>query len=174
MTIDFSNTKIPVFPDVNDTPIEPTATGAGNGSHLIQQYNNLVNSVEVVINDLQDSITDLISSNWEIVEDDYVASSNDKIVFNTNQPIVGKNIYYLYLPNNPTSGNTVSFINTNPSIQIEIKLATEEILFEGTYLARLYLADQYIEHKLIYVPNIGWISTNSDNYLKEPSARYNT
>lgn len=45
---DLSNLKIPVFTGINDTPVAPIATKAGNGSHLISKFNSLVETVEQI------------------------------------------------------------------------------------------------------------------------------
>lgn len=49
---DFSSRKVPVFPGINDIPVQPTAELAGNGSDLINRYNNLVQDLESEFNQL--------------------------------------------------------------------------------------------------------------------------
>ena len=46
MTEAFSANKIQTFTGINDVPVAPTATAAGNGSHLISQHNNLCDSLD--------------------------------------------------------------------------------------------------------------------------------
>ena len=177
MSIDANLYKIPVFEDVNDRPIAPSANSPGNGSHLIQQHNGLVNAVESAIAEVKASVGTLFSKSldrWVITEDDYAASSGEKVIFLTNQPIVGKFVYYLYLPDNPRPGDSISFLNTNQSIEIELKPQLDEIYFQGTYYQRLYLADLYKQHTIVYTQQIGWISTNNEIYSNVPSTRYNT
>lgn len=52
MPIDYSNYKTPVFPNINDNPVAPTASKAGNGADLINKVNSLINELEVILNSL--------------------------------------------------------------------------------------------------------------------------
>lgn len=45
MASNFSNLLIPIFPNINDQPLNPTASRAGNGAHLIKSYNDLINQL---------------------------------------------------------------------------------------------------------------------------------
>ena len=49
---DLGNEKIPIFTDINDVPVAPSATTAGNASHLISKYNSLIDQLEAVLDDL--------------------------------------------------------------------------------------------------------------------------
>lgn len=42
---DYTNLKISVFPGINQNPIAPTNVLAGNGSHLIAQFNSLIDAL---------------------------------------------------------------------------------------------------------------------------------
>lgn len=70
MVYDFNEFKVPVFPNINDKPIEPTASKAGNGADLIHRLNGLVDKLESSLNSLN-----LASPNaeWKIT----LPSSND-------------------------------------------------------------------------------------------------
>ncbi len=50
MSFELPDPKVPVFPGVNDSPIAPTALTAGNGAHLIQQHNLLVDILNFTLN----------------------------------------------------------------------------------------------------------------------------
>lgn len=63
MTYDFSEFKTPVFPNINDKPVEPTASKAGNGADLIYRLNGLVDKLESSLNSL--SLTSPTAS-WKI------------------------------------------------------------------------------------------------------------
>lgn len=52
MTYDLSEFKTPVFPNINDKPVEPTASKAGNGADLIYRLNGLVDKLESTLNSL--------------------------------------------------------------------------------------------------------------------------
>lgn len=160
--MDLQSLKVPVFPDINDTPTPPTSTSAGNGSHLIFQYNSLVSSLQTVISNLLEQV----SGNWQVVSDDRLAVPGDKIVFKTNQPISGKTTYYLDLPSNPSIGTPVTFINTNPAIAIGVRN------FGGVFngfngILEASVQEAYVTRTLIYTgTEIGWIPTAADDYTK--------
>lgn len=41
----FIDHKIETFPGINDVPVEPTAQSAGNGSHIIKVFNDLLDEL---------------------------------------------------------------------------------------------------------------------------------
>jgi len=80
MPFDLSNKKVSVFSGINDVPVAPTSTSPGNGSHIINQYNGLVDAVEVILN----SISPASHTHWHI---DSIVTSGTPLVHdqNTNQ-----------------------------------------------------------------------------------------
>lgn len=56
---DYSSSLIPTFPGINDAPTEPTASSAGNGSHVIAKHNQLAASVEADVNSLESELANL-------------------------------------------------------------------------------------------------------------------
>jgi hypothetical protein len=50
---DYQGYKIQTFTNINDSPVAPTATTAGNGSHLINRYNGALEAIQVDVNQLQ-------------------------------------------------------------------------------------------------------------------------
>lgn len=67
---DFSSYKVPVFPNINDAPSEPTATKAGNGSDLINRFNGLIDELQTIIDELQDNMPSTSNTlNWTIETD---------------------------------------------------------------------------------------------------------
>lgn len=175
---DFQYTKIPVFAEINDAPVAPTEAKAGNGSHLIQQYNYLVDDVESEVSGNASRIASLdskVRGTWIVINNDAYTQAGQRILFKTNSPISGKTVYNLFLPDSPEEGTTVSFINTNASIQIELKQYTGETFYKSIYYKRLYIADEYVVHTLLYAGvELGWIPTNNETYLFVGSDRYNT
>lgn len=170
MTVDFENTKVNVFSDVNDTPIEPTQTNAGNGSHLIQQHNKLVSSTEAAINNLLSQV----GKDWQVVNSDYTANQGDKIVFKTNQPLSGKATYYLNLPSSPPVGSSVTFININPSIILAVRNFGG--MFNGfSGVVEASVQDSYVTRTLVYTGGqVGWMPTATDDYTKTFDNSVNT
>ncbi len=51
---DFQDKKIPIFTDVNDVPVAPTADRGGNISHFYDKYNQLVDDLEEHITDVEE------------------------------------------------------------------------------------------------------------------------
>lgn len=70
MTFDFTDSLIEVFPGINDNPIPPTSSSAGNGSHLISQYNGLINKIAQTFFEL----APVAHTHWH--EDSIVVSGN--------------------------------------------------------------------------------------------------
>lgn len=62
MPFDISPQSIATYTNINDTPIEPTATKAGNGAHLIQQYNGLIELTKFNLEELDGRITQLATN----------------------------------------------------------------------------------------------------------------
>ena len=65
----YQSYKIPIFPDINDAPIVPTATTPGNGSHLIARYNEALDAVQTDVtqqttafNTVQTSVAELTTA----------------------------------------------------------------------------------------------------------------
>lgn len=52
ITVDFNNFKITVFPNINDTPVEPTQEKAGNASDLIAKYNQVMVFLDSAFTDI--------------------------------------------------------------------------------------------------------------------------
>lgn len=52
MTYDFSDFKVPVFPNINDKPVEPTVSKAGNGADIIHRVNGFIDELESSLNSL--------------------------------------------------------------------------------------------------------------------------
>lgn len=93
---DFQAKKIPIFSDVNDVPIAPTANSGGNISHFYDLYNQLVD-------DLEESITDV----EEIAGDGLATAENaDASAYDY--------YYYTALPNR----NYIIFQNNNTSFDL--------------------------------------------------------
>lgn len=63
MPYDFSNFKVPVFTNINDKPVEPTPSKAGNGADIINRFNNLVDEFQSALNSLP---TTVLIFDWSI------------------------------------------------------------------------------------------------------------
>ena len=151
MSIDLQDFKIPTFAGINRNPVAPTATKAGNGSHLVQQYNGLV-----------DKVQDSISTNWIIIDsatEPYQISSSQKIV---NFDYSGSSLV-LKCPESPTPGTFFIAMNTNPAVEIEI--TNYGFRFNGqTDIQRVYFTAELEPILFLYTGDDrqGWISTHRD------------
>lgn len=87
MTYDFNQFKVPVFPNINDKPVEPTAAKAGNGADLIYRLNSLIDKLESSLNSLS-----LVSPNteWKIT----LPNSNDVNLLNVFYSNVSERALY--------------------------------------------------------------------------------
>lgn len=70
LSSDLTTKKITTFPGINDQPRIPTTTEAGNGSHLIKQFNDLIDLLSanelIASNTLVDSLIGLLDSTNEV------------------------------------------------------------------------------------------------------------
>lgn len=162
MAYNLQSYKIETFTGINDQPVAPTTTKAGNGAHLIKQHNELVDLLEGYLGNLEESISQSSVSNWVVVTNDYTANPGESIVFNTYIPEEGKTEFALTLPNNPPIGTPVSFINTNQDIKIIINGFNS---FKGQSDIGLSIKDAYILRTLVYIGD-QWIPVTTDNYIK--------
>jgi len=151
MAIDISNSKIQVFQGINDNPIEPTSNKAGNGSHLIDQYNQLIDDLQDNLN----TLSDRAEGKWIVISYDYLVSPGEKVLIydNNGTPIT------IYLPASPTPGTVLSFIHTNVSTPVTIALQFEEPFdYKGQYIQSLTLNAEYKLASLLFCNNsVGWI-----------------
>lgn len=65
MSVDLNNYKIPIFPNINDIPVQPTANKAGNGADLIARVNGLIEELSTLLNSGNDN-----SINWTLKASD--------------------------------------------------------------------------------------------------------
>jgi hypothetical protein len=127
MTYNFDAIKIPTFTGINDVPIEPTATKAGNGSHVITQFNALVDETESALNTLESLIptgnnSSGGSNRYKVITDydgftEYTASVNENVIIQT-----GNYNFDLTLPDsaNLNQGDFVTLINCSSATTIKV------------------------------------------------------
>jgi hypothetical protein len=164
MSFDLSGTRVPIFTGINDTPVTPTATKAGNGSHLIRAHNRLADDVQDALDTLEEPI--LKVAKWRVVQPtgaDYAVNSEpgQKIVAKTNPgyPLT------VYLPYNPPVGSWLSFINTNPSVNI---ILASDFYFAGSYIVSASFSTIYTDVTLVFLGNdggIGWIPSKPKDFF---------
>lgn len=163
MSFDFESLKIPVFTGINDNPVEPTKTKAGNGSHLIGAINTLIDETVDALNNLQYGLDHLLPpiNNWKIIPTDaveYYAQPGDKIVIASTG--TDRN-FTIHLPSNPPEGTEISLIKTSDSDTVQIGYNGK---FCNDYPYQLFLADRYRLATVIWTgDSFGWIP-NVRNY----------
>lgn len=166
MAIDIDFFTVPVFTDVNNTPIEPTATNAGNGSHLIKKHNDLVESVAFEIDTLNEyvqGVDSLTKGNWVVVNDSYTASPGEKIVVNINNDSVSRPSYDLILPTNPPVGSFITYLSTTVAKVIDIKNYNK--INSNSFYTRVFTDDQFVVRTLVYLDDTqGWSTITGFNY----------
>lgn len=149
MNFDFDSIKIPVFTGINDNSRIPTASKAGNGSHLIKQFNDLIDLIKNAFSDLK------TSSKWIVTDADYIANVGEKIAVRSSLSVT------LTLPESPQSGDSVSLVNTNSLTSIYIAGSG---IFAGMYNPVVSIDGKQFESvDLIWVDEImGWIPSKPD------------
>lgn len=154
MPLNLQNRKIPTFVGINNSPVAPTPTSAGNASHLIAQYNGLIDllessfsnffpeaisSLEAGIENLSDQVSDLQSSLENFgtppVPDfafQAIQTSDFSAQIDAGQAIsldlsIGQNVAFLVNSDYVTNQN-ISLAISNPSIGQRIHFS----LLKGT------------------------------------------
>jgi hypothetical protein len=165
MSFDLAYLQIPVFQGINDQPVEPTASKAGNGAHLISQFNQLIDDVVTILNDLELATNTNPSPQSVVVNTDvltYQAAANQNIV--VIGAISGGNLI-ISLPSNPNAGDRLSVIRADQNNAARISNY-------GTFCGnqstnKLLIPEIYKQVTLIYIDEtIGWITDNQE-YLVE-------
>lgn len=97
MTIDLSLNKIEVFPEVNDTPVAPTATKGCNGSYLVSVYNALIDELGGYLNEIQVESQNLAEYTYNSVSAEYAFAvsfthwHSDSLVTRGSQTLLSAN-----------------------------------------------------------------------------------
>lgn len=153
MPYDLSSSLVPVFPGINDSPVAPTESKGGNGSHLVGVYNELITSLQSALNTLDSKVNNL--SKYTILSEstDYSVSSGELlIVENSGAGFASINIL---LPVLPAPGTWFSVLNFNAAITIDFLNFDK---YRGSYPLRIFFNNDSEEIKLIYVnSDYGWM-----------------
>lgn len=92
---DLNDLKIQTFFGINDSPIAPTASKAGNGSHFIKKFNDLI-----------DSLPSPDSLQWKVIKENYQCINRDKLIIdNTVNEIIE-----IALPLSPAPGDSITLV----------------------------------------------------------------
>jgi len=160
MTYNFDAIKIPTFTGINDSPVEPTATKAGNGSHLIKQYNDLVTAIQAALNQLATNNT-----TWIQVDTNYSASLGEKIIAVSND-----NSIDIILPTTDRSDNpSITLLKTSANNSVRILLGSSKFKGETINDEIANISTECEEVTLIYCgANLGWIPTKENAIIISP------
>lgn len=165
MTYNLQNYKVEVFPNINDTPIEPTATKAGNGSHLIQQFNDVVDETEAGLNSLEeycDSLSRAGAPRWLPIIETYTAEHGQRILYLNNPNLYPETTIDLHLYPNPQVGDWIEIFKLTRDYRINLYGYLG--IFNGiSYYNEVYIAKETVGSvSLIYCGNdyLGWVTNN--------------
>lgn len=134
----FDDLKIQTFSGINDNPIAPTASKAGNGSHLIAKFNDLVDSLR-----------------WKIITSNYTSVNQDKLIIdNTSNGLIE-----ITLPQSPTPGDAIKLVKALYNGVVTINLNGSS--FESTVPESIAI-NGLKEITFLYVnTDRGWIAARS-------------
>lgn len=151
MSSSFNDLIIPTFPGINDQPVNPTASRAGNGAHLIKSYNDLINKLSVAS-----------SSNWKVIQNSYEASAGDRLIV----PYYSEPLIIINFPLEPIPGESITVLSSNAGnpiylgnitkyldldvreVKLSIRFEAIEVIYVDTYTGWIPSRDNIIEIKL--------------------------
>lgn len=143
MPSDFDEFKVSVFPNINDKPVEPTSSKAGNGAHIISQFNGLL---------------DRLATPWRIINSNYTALLGDKIIIDTNG--VTSDII-VTLPEDPPACTPVTLIRYGSDGVVRIHLNGAR--YDQGLLGEVKLETAAEEVTLIFLSvSYGWMPNRSN------------
>lgn len=143
MTADYSDLLISTFPNINDQPVAPTASKAGNGAHLVKSFNDLINRLDTPS-----------SSNWLEISNAYTAKNKERL-FSINSFAENTNVV---LSENPPVGFSFTALNGIEGSSLYMNRITK--LF-GVDIGDVYISMPYIAVEFFYVSDeYGWACTN--------------
>lgn len=165
MSYDLQGYKIQTFPNINDAPVAPTSTKAGNGSHLIKQHNNLIDEVEGGLNSIESFAQDLTDPiRYNFARGTYNASPGEKIMFFQSFDIPVPTSIDLYLFSNPQIGDWVEIVKFTDNYRINLYNYLGRFNYQS-YWSSVYIPQAIVDTvTLIYCGNDdgGWIPTKQN------------
>lgn len=157
MPFDPTELQVPVFTGINDEPIVPTNTNAGNGSDLISRHNLLVTRVVSAFNSISGGSSQFFPS-WRIVENMnsmFSVNDKDRVLID---PTLNVDVA-LFLINAPLyPGFGFSVLSTNLAINVTILGISK---FNGNSLSneKIHFSNTPRILEFIYInSSIGWYS----------------
>lgn len=158
--LDLTSYRVPVFSNINDNPVPPTSNKAGNASHLINLYNNLLTELETSFNELKDG-SGSHSTGWTLIDCDYSYPASSSFTPSLNASIyvlnsTAKDIL-IDVPYSPlVQGDYLTFTNTNESAPITINFNNRK--YKGQEIEKLTFLPAFAEGTIIYTgDNLGWM-----------------
>lgn len=170
MTYSFSESIVPVFSGINDAPVAPTSTKAGNGSDIVARHNELIvkttsyfeeisNRVRVLENAPPPTSSSTPPAKWRQISTGSTSTNvvnNDKLfLFGTQSPV--RSIRYqapaVYPPDNFFEFTVLNRSNCN--------LVCNLTKYENQNVSDVFVdAGTNKPVTFIYLTGIGWISTD--------------
>lgn len=156
MTTEFFQYAIRTFPGINDSPTEPTAQKAGNGAHLISQYNNFLEATRISVNDLEEKVGATPSGKARIIYENASIVGGDRVVV---ADYSGSDVT-LSVPSGGNSvGSEITLLHVNPGKKVRIVQAESDFIkYKGSNVSEISFTVAYEFVSLIYV---GFVSSTN-------------
>lgn len=147
---DFFPHLIRTYPGINDLPTEPTAQKAGNGSHLISQHNNFLETTRIAVNNLEEKVAGIPSGTIRIVYADEPVVAGDKVVVANYS---GRNIALSVPSGGVPVGGEITMMHVFPGRTVRIVPAADSPYFKykGRDVTEVSFTAAYEFVSLIYV-----------------------
>ena len=161
MPFDFSELEIPIFEGINDAPRIPTASRAGNGSHVIDCFNQFINAFTNALNALENSSAG--NSAWTVTNAESITASNStKIFFDVYSPGESQERFVI-LPSEPTVGTEIKVFNPNTAVTVYINCGNQK--YQGFSPTTLSVGVIDEECGLLYInPDVGWVPLKPNTF----------
>lgn len=166
MVFDKAEYKVEIYPNVNEQPVAPSPSKAGNGSHLISKFNALIDILESKLIDQQSQIDSLIASaggksSWIAIDSGYSAQFNDSVLI---LPSTGLSIM---LPENPLVGTYVEFLKIDEETVVSLDLSSNQKINNSFGWDTIKLTSFKKRSILIWTDNInkGWLPIDENDFL---------
>lgn len=155
------NYQVDVFPGINDAPVAPTQSKAGNGSHLIKQFNDSLAEIDIKFTEIESQLNQLSASiflpivhtHWH--EDSIVVSGNNLAIDVRNDMLHNVGVFQ------------------SPA-QLGDRFKFDAVLQAGTYLCRIAgLLNSYHGILFCYLNeaelfnNMDWYASSNENAIQE-------
>ena len=155
----FDDHLVNIVTGINDEPIPPSSTRAGNGSHLIAKYNDFVYVVQAALNSTPENVPQCV-----ITATGHLCEPGSRVVVVDD----GVNDNPLYIPANPPPGTECSIMHVPRGKEVTIRVDNNNpFLYKGSLVTVLVFSLVFEFASLIYIGqpegieiDFGWVPNN--------------